>query len=602
MKISRLSCLLTALALLCGPPAISSAYGANTYWNPGVLRQSWSSDLLPLVSNQLNVMTDARLATKARGDGVTDDTGAIRAAIGILSQSGGGVVYFPPGIYNLNVPSGQPNGSPLVVPSNIILRGAGPTASTLVIFNPNASLETDYIGYWGGINFTSCSYCGMTDIGVTEDNPSNLPVAAVWNRGAQNVKDVFLNDVTFNLTNTKSIWFEAITNFVLINSLVNHSVNPAANQGGPLYFVFDTNISLLNNTINYEYGRIHLLFDTNLLVENNTMIRNAMGLDTASGAIESGGMELTFSKTVQILNNSLTTLNAPADEVGDGEAIMSQNSNIADVLDLGTITASTTTTISDTGSLWGPVTAARILQYPVVAVIVSGSGVGQWRNVTALDIGTKTLTVGQPWTTVPEAGSLFSLLSWTLQNARIGGNTITNFPNGIVIYNGCQACNVSNNKLVDSRQIVLRVADTDPDLSAYPESRRIHDVMLNSAVTGNTVSNTAGIRPAYIVLDVEAFSATNYRGMGMMNIRFEDNTVNPYPPNPSLSYDLGLTEIPQEGIFPCFLFGPTPARDPLTTVFRNIRYQGNSLTAPVTYGAYFASYATSLACVTPSND
>ena len=41
----------------------------------------------------------------ARGDGVTDDTAAVQAAIITLGSAGGGTVYFPPGRYLLNTPT-----------------------------------------------------------------------------------------------------------------------------------------------------------------------------------------------------------------------------------------------------------------------------------------------------------------------------------------------------------------------------------------------------------------------------------------------------------------------------------------------------------------
>jgi hypothetical protein len=113
----------------------------------------------------------------------------------------------------------------------------------------------------------------------------------------------------------------------------------------------------------------------------------------------------------------------------------------------------------------------------------------------------------------------------------------------------------------------------------------------------NTVSNVSGIRSAYIAVDVEAFDPTNYRGMGMFNIQVENNTVNPFAANPNQSYNSALTELPYDGIFPCFLFGPAPTKDPLTTVFQNIHYWNNSQSVPVAYPSYYLQYTTQ-ACVT----
>lgn len=58
----------------------------------------------------------------AKGDGVTDDTGALQTAIDTVAANGGGVVYFPAGTYLTH--------APLVVSSSgIVLLGAGPIAT-----------------------------------------------------------------------------------------------------------------------------------------------------------------------------------------------------------------------------------------------------------------------------------------------------------------------------------------------------------------------------------------------------------------------------------------------------------------------------------------
>jgi hypothetical protein len=59
----------------------------------------------------------------AKGNGSTDDSGAIQAAINAAHTAGGGVVYLPEGAYKLN--------STLLMKSSITLKGAGALVSTL---------------------------------------------------------------------------------------------------------------------------------------------------------------------------------------------------------------------------------------------------------------------------------------------------------------------------------------------------------------------------------------------------------------------------------------------------------------------------------------
>jgi hypothetical protein len=98
------------------------------------------------------------------------------------------------------------------------------------------------------------------------------------------------------------------------------------------------------------------------------------------------------------------------------------------------------------------------------------------------------------------------------------------------------------------------------------------------------------------VLDTEAYATDSYSGMGMMNIQVGGNILNPYAANPSHIYT--PNEIDQEGIFPCFLFGPAPVQPPVTTVFQNINFWNNSQSVAVTYNSSFVPYTTQ-ACVTP---
>jgi len=334
--------------------------------------------------------------------------------------------------------------------------------------------------------------------------------------------------------------------------------------------------------------------NTNLLLQGNTLTRDAENKCMDNGtAIESGGVEVSFSQNVQLLNNTIQTVNAPQNEAGDGEAIMSQQSNTQNVLDAGSVTAITSTTVTDSEALWGPVTASRISQFPEVIAILTGSGTGEWRQIVGLNTNTKTLAINQPWSPVPEVGSLYSVFVWTLMHANIQGNTLNDNPNGIVLYDGCYDCTVQNNLLSNSRQIILRTIDQPLNQNVYPEGRRVHEVAIDNTIINNNVSNTTGQRPAYIALDTEAFSANGYKGMGMFNVQLGQNTINPYSTDPNQTYpNPTQTEITQEGYFPCFLYGPAAVKDPLTTVFQHIQFWNNSQTSKVAYRDAFLPLTT----------
>jgi len=574
-----------------------------TTWNPTVLGVPWASDFVPIAAKQINVMTDSRLKPPAKGDGVTDDTGAIRAAIQLASSSGGGTVYFPAGRYKIVAPSGSAKGSPLVVPSRVILRGDSSTTSLIFVNDSNSTSKTVGNWTWGGIDFYGSSLSGMTDLGVTAvaEASSTSPCAAIWNTGSTGVSELFFNNMNIELNNCKPFWFNGVNDLLLKNSSIDSvEDNPQADQVGPVLIVGNTNVSVLGNTFTYNFGRVQLWNDTNVLMQSNTLIRDAQNRDMEDGtAIESGGVQISFDSNVQVLNNTIQTVNAPSNEANDGEAIMSQLGKTADIIDAGSSTAITATTLTDTNARWGSVTVSRLAQYPnTVVAILSGSATGEVRTIQSFTTGTKTLTVTQPWNPVPEVGSLYSIFSWTLMNATINRNTLIGNPNGIELYDGCYNCVVQNNVLTDSRGILLRTVDISVSTSTYPETRRTHEVAINAKIVNNTVSNISGIRPAYIALDAEAFADT-YRGMGIMNVQVGNNLVSPYSANPNKTYLPGANELTREGFFPCFLYGPALVKDPVTTVFQSINSWSNTLSTPVTFGSSFLPHATQ-ACVTPS--
>lgn len=102
----------------------------------------------------------------AVGDGVTDDTAAIQAAINACAAAGGGVVFVPTGTYLCSsAPQSGPSGSPycLLVPSNVILYLS--SASKLTI--PN--------GINAGVVLfsTSANNCGVVGNGIIDGNKAN---------------------------------------------------------------------------------------------------------------------------------------------------------------------------------------------------------------------------------------------------------------------------------------------------------------------------------------------------------------------------------------------------------------------------------------------
>ena len=84
------------------------------------------------LDDKLKVFSVKEYPYGARGDGVADDTLAIRQAIADALIAGGGIVFFPPGTYNYCTQDvSELAGITLNNPNNIVLRGAGKGLSKL---------------------------------------------------------------------------------------------------------------------------------------------------------------------------------------------------------------------------------------------------------------------------------------------------------------------------------------------------------------------------------------------------------------------------------------------------------------------------------------
>ena len=403
--------------------------------------------------------------------------------------------------------------------------------------------------------------------------------------------------------NCRSLWIVLATNLLVQGSHID-SVENNANSGqvGPVYLDSNTTSSILNNLFTYTYGRAHMNDNTNIVVDGNTIIRNATGNDLQNGtAPESGGIEGSFDSNLQLVGNTIETLNDPP-EIDDGESFTSQHSNTRDILDAGTITSMTSSTLTDAGALWDTTTTSEFATYPgTVAVMYTGAAAGEVRAVQSISTSTKTLVLSQPWNPLPSIGDAYALFRWSLQNATIANNTISGGM-GIALWDGCYDCTIQNNTLSNTTEAILdRTVDQimSPGNIYYtyePESRRVHQMSENVNILDNTITNTTGLEPSYVMLDEETAATDTYQGLGQMNMEIGGNNISPWSGNPSYNYG---GQRGYEGFFPCYAWGPTSAVTPASTIFQNVHYWGDSLSSPISYPSGFQAAATTT-CITAS--
>lgn len=119
----------------------------------------------------------------ARGDGTTDDTASIQAAIDACDAAGGGVVYVPPGVYRVNgltiAADPAPSGFPDRV-CRVSIKGAGPGASVLKSNGSGTVLarsDNQFFRWWGTIEGLEIDGSDTAAVGIDIDLAARFQIA-----------------------------------------------------------------------------------------------------------------------------------------------------------------------------------------------------------------------------------------------------------------------------------------------------------------------------------------------------------------------------------------------------------------------------------------
>ena len=227
-------------------------------------------------------------------------------------------------------------------------------------------------------------------------------------------------------------------------------------------------------------------------------------------------LEFDFAKNFAIQNNIFDVSGGTlAINFNDGETINAEGGGGNFQQDVGTATVATTNTITDSSNpnkVWNYRTGYRI-------AVVSGTGWGQWRNITSKS--GNTFTVDQAWTIVPAAGDHFSIFHAAMENGLIRNNAITNNPSGILLYHQAfYNVSILNNSLVDNGGIFLYSIQkaTDPNVPRTGTLRNIE-------VIGNTLTDTKSQWASYIVAS-DGINSPNYIwGTAFDGIEVRNNSI-----------------------------------------------------------------------------
>ena len=115
----------------------------------------------------------------AKGDGVSDDTNAIQAAINACGVGGGGVVYLPAGTYLVTPPTSttppsQTNAALYVIDDNVTLAGDGPNATVLRKNGDGVMLSMSGTGSYLVTGESHLRFCGVQNLGMSGHGNTGL--------------------------------------------------------------------------------------------------------------------------------------------------------------------------------------------------------------------------------------------------------------------------------------------------------------------------------------------------------------------------------------------------------------------------------------------
>ncbi len=244
------------------------------------------------------------------GDGTTDDTEAIQAAIDSVNSWGGGVLYFPPGTYRIT--------STLHMRDNLTLRGDHELESTLYtesaidMVDGYLSGASDYANYGRVENLEfnggGVATCGLTvrrgkvwnidKCRFTDINGSSLRFEQVWdswvtkcrfmNMDNADSAVVLLDDGAWS-NNTNNIKFFQCTWETIAGTAISSQGGTGSGQGNNNIYIseckFEPNAQVDVIDLDYSFG---VYFNT----DQFTMARGADSTTVAIRANKSGGVFL----------------------------------------------------------------------------------------------------------------------------------------------------------------------------------------------------------------------------------------------------------------------------------------------------------------------
>ncbi|WP_198172707.1 T9SS type A sorting domain-containing protein [Hymenobacter ginkgonis] len=502
--------------------SLTAITAGTDYFQLGV---AWGAKF-DFYKNVYNVRTDARLSKKAVGDGVTNDLAAIQAAVDKASADGGGVVFIPAGTYKLALNAG----GGLYMRNRVVVQGAGKNLTILRFGYGSEAAGWSPDGHWG-LLWESPKQAGLADLALLNvDNTGSF-----YNNMAGNGTELFMQRIRFDMNLGSWLSWNNSDKIVISNSEFTQGVDAKAGYRGPLQINGTKNFVVAHNSFTYAVDGLNLNTTNRGVFEDNKVYRDGSARWPEALNLVNHVLIMNFAEDVAVLNNLFKVINGPAQNINDGETIIAEGGGGYGARideDAGTATATTPTTLQDNSKNW-----PAMIQHPVVA-IVRGPGMGQWRRIASRT--STTLTVDQPWTVTPQAGSRYAIFNWGARSWIIQGNTLEGNRRGITFYQNATAdIAIVNNTLTNSGSIDLTPWQMDNSPAGVPqEFLPVYDTQ----ITGNNVADIDGSNGVFIGVHTIQYLQPRSFGTSVIGVEVRRNTLTAHQPNVPAVVDANFPE------------------------------------------------------------
>ncbi|MGO9113106.1 MAG: glycosyl hydrolase family 28-related protein, partial [Thermoguttaceae bacterium] len=455
------------------------------------LKVAWANDF-----NWTRV-ADAKGDFHAQGDGSTDDTRAIQNALDHVSQSGGGVVFLPKGVYKVNN---------LVLGSKCILQGESREETVVMVSKTGDDGAIVPRGSAQGISTMTLKY----QPSVSARSPAMLLAGAA--------NKVFLHNIKFDLLRNPDVSVHQSPYYFVGSGplLVAHCQMYLSSRNLWDHAV-QSRVTFRDNFIDMHDGLGLCMSSEKLL-----LLRNELTFHPASYAGQMNGFFLNEGwvgwniYNAYIAGNNAHDLNGP----GDCQPFAADS---AWSCFAGAVIGSTANTVDARNDVSGDFKGLDT--HEMELLVVQGRGLGQIRRMSAhRNLGgypaVVRCTVSPPWDVPPDSTSVISAGSWHVNNVFYRNTARGSKSPYNMYYGGCYDC-LDAEATSDNTEGWYNWGR----IGEYPGQAPWHCPVYFNQLKRSTFR---GISPTYstmgITLRVEN-ETKNYRGIGDYGTEIRDNMI-----------------------------------------------------------------------------